>query len=98
MNAQRSPIPAATLDQKSRDAVAAAMNLPASVEADELMEAAAIAKLCSCSQRQVYRMQAAGLMPRSVRLGTMCRWRRSEILRWIADGCPPASGAKGGGR
>lgn len=93
MNALRPPIPAAGVDAKSRDA-AATINLPSTAEGDELLAAAAVAKLLGCSQRQVYRLTAAGLMPRSVRLGTMCRWRRAEIQRWIAAGCPASGGAK----
>ncbi|GMU81503.1 MAG: hypothetical protein AMXMBFR47_13740 [Planctomycetota bacterium] len=94
MNAvQRSSSPGDNLDAKARDAVAATMGLR-EAEADALIAVDAVAKLCDCSPRHIYRLSAEGLMPRSVRLGKTARWRRSEIQRWIAAGCPASGGAK----
>ncbi|MDA0917966.1 MAG: helix-turn-helix domain-containing protein [Planctomycetota bacterium] len=42
----------------------------------------------TCSTRHVRRLADAGAMPRPVKLGTLVRWRRVDIERWVADGCP----------
>jgi excisionase family DNA binding protein len=47
-----------------------------------------VAELCSCSERHVRRLADAGRMPAPIRLGALVRWRRDEILEWIAAGCP----------
>jgi len=47
-----------------------------------------LAHLLNCSQRSVYRLADSGRMPRPVKLGALVRWRRAEIDKWIADGCP----------
>ena len=41
-----------------------------------------------CSLRHVYRLSDANRMPRPIKLGALTRWRRTEILNWIAAGCP----------
>jgi excisionase family DNA binding protein len=55
----------------------------------------AVAALCACSPRHVYRMADAGRMPAPVRLGNLVRWDLAAIERWIADGCPPVRRAGG---
>lgn len=40
------------------------------------------------SLRTVWRLAAAGKLPKPVRIGSGKRWRREEILAWIASGCP----------
>lgn len=42
----------------------------------------------TCSTRHVRRMADSGAMPRPIKLGSLVRWRRLDIERWIADGCP----------
>lgn len=55
----------------------------------ELLDVRAVAALLGgCSTRHVYRLADAGRMPRPVRLGSLVRWRRAEVLDWIAAGCP----------
>ena len=45
-----------------------------------------------CSRSTVYSWLSDGWLPRPVRLaGHKNRWRRVELLDWIAAGCPPAS-------
>jgi len=53
-----------------------------------------VARLLNCSTRTVYRLNDAGRMPRSVRLGSLVRWNRSEIEQWITDGCPAPKGGR----
>ncbi len=61
-----------------------------------LIDVGAVAQLCCCSTRTVYRLADAGRLPRPVKLGALVRWRRAEIDEWLAAGCPPVRTAKGG--
>jgi excisionase family DNA binding protein len=53
-----------------------------------LLDVRAVATLLDCSPRHVYRLADAGRMPAPVRIGALVRWRRQDIDRWLADGCP----------
>jgi excisionase family DNA binding protein len=53
-----------------------------------LMNVEDLSALLRCSARTVRRMADSGQMPRPVRLGSLVRWRRSDIDAWLADGCP----------
>jgi excisionase family DNA binding protein len=53
-----------------------------------LLDVAGVAALLACSERHVRRLADSGRMPRPVRLGTLIRWNRAEIEKWIAAGCP----------
>ncbi|MGD8452211.1 MAG: helix-turn-helix domain-containing protein [Phycisphaerae bacterium] len=56
------------------------------------------ALLGRCSARSVYRLCDAGKMPFGFKLNGMRRWRRDELLDWIAADCPPVRVAKGAAR
>lgn len=62
---------------------------PGDVPAAAMLDVRAVAALCACSVRHVYRMADGGRMPRPVKLGALVRWRREELLDWIVAGCPP---------
>ena len=49
-----------------------------------------VAKMLCCSARSVYRLTDSGRVPRPVKLGSLVRWPRETIERWIAQGCPRA--------
>lgn len=51
-----------------------------------------VAALLSCSERHIRRLADAGRMPRPVRLSSLVRFRRSEIERWVQNGCPSLRG------
>ena len=62
----------------------------------ELIDVKAVSLLLGgCSTRHVYRLSDADLMPRPIRLGSLVRWRRSDLLEWIEGGCQPTRAAKG---
>lgn len=46
-----------------------------------------VASLLNCSSRHVYRLSDAGKMPAPLRLGSLVRWRKTEIESWIENGC-----------
>ena len=54
----------------------------------ELVDVETVARVLGCSTRTVYRLADSGKMPRPVKLGQLVRWPRTELERWIADGCP----------
>lgn len=60
-----------------------------------LLDVGQVASLLRCSQRHVYRLADAGRMPRPLKLGSLVRWRRDELLQWISDGCPRVRVTKG---
>jgi excisionase family DNA binding protein len=41
-----------------------------------------------CSTQHVRRLNDSGKMPKAVRVGSLLRWRRTDIESWIANGCP----------
>ena len=59
----------------------------------ELLRAEEVGALFfGCSRSTIYSWLSDGWLPRPVRLaGHKNRWRRVELLDWIAAGCPPAS-------
>ena len=62
----------------------------------ELLDVKDVAALLNCGARTVYRQSDAGRIPRPVKLGALVRWRRAELLDWIAAGCPSCRHIKGG--
>lgn len=56
-----------------------------------LITAAELAALMQISQRTLWRLLSAGKVIEPVRIGGNTRWRLSEVERWIANGCPPAT-------
>jgi predicted DNA-binding transcriptional regulator AlpA len=54
-----------------------------------LLRKKGLAELLDWSPRTIDRYDAAGLLPRPIQLGGSKRWRRAEIVGWIAAGCPP---------
>jgi len=47
-----------------------------------------LAVMLGVSLRQVWRLNASGMLPRPIRLGGSVRWNRREILDWFKSGCP----------
>jgi excisionase family DNA binding protein len=64
----------------------------------ELLNVKAVADLLSCSPRTVYRLADSGSMPQPVRLGSLIRWRRSELFVWLNAGCPNLRRTRKGAR
>jgi excisionase family DNA binding protein len=47
-----------------------------------------LARLLAVSVRTLWRLRSTRRLPVEIRLGGSVRWRRTEILAWIAAGCP----------
>ncbi len=55
----------------------------------ELLNAVQLAELLNISERTLYRLKSRGSLPTPILLGGSVRWRRVEILEWVACGCQP---------
>ncbi len=66
---------------------------------NELLTADEVAKMCGMSKSAFLRLADSGKTPASIKLERLRRWKREEILAWIAAGCPDRSaiGKKTGG-
>jgi predicted DNA-binding transcriptional regulator AlpA len=63
-----------------------------------LIDARALAALVDLSERTIWRLHAAGKLPRPVVLGSSTRWRADEIAHWIEAGCPARAAWEARGR
>jgi predicted DNA-binding transcriptional regulator AlpA len=61
---------------------------PGSSDLPLLIGVRTLAQLTERSIRSLLRDNAAGRLPRPVKLGRSVRWRRDEVVRWIEVGCP----------
>lgn len=53
-----------------------------------LLSADEVATLLSISIRHVHKLNVSERLPRPLRLGRAVRWRRDELLAWLAAGAP----------
>lgn len=62
---------------------------PYEAEVDEplLLTAAQVARLLQISLRTLWRLRSGRKLPLPVNLGSAVRWRREEVLEWVANGC-----------
>ncbi len=58
----------------------------------ELLNTAQAAKLLGIGERTLWRHSRSGTAPAPVAIGGSVRFRRSELLAWIAAGCPRIDG------
>lgn len=73
--------------------------MPTNVETSRSDQAALlcvnqVAALLQVSVRSVWRLRSAGELIEPVQIGGNTRWRRAELERWIAEGCPPISASE----
>jgi len=53
-----------------------------------LLTADEVAQLLGISTRTLWRLSRGGRCPLPLRIGGNTRWRRSEVERWVTEGCP----------
>jgi len=63
----------------------------------ELLTTKQAAALCGCGERSLWRWSRSGRAPAPLRIGgsAATRYRRAELLEWIAAGCPRVDGGAG---
>ena len=70
-------------------------NLPETI-APELVKTPEAAKMANVGERTWWRWSHDGTAPPPIKLGNgkqgAVRYRRSEIMQWISDGCPKIKG------
>ena len=58
----------------------------------ELLTCKEAARLAGCGERTWWSWSRSGLAPAPIKIGhgtrPACRYRRSQILAWISNGCP----------
>ena len=68
--------------------------------ASELLTTREAAKLCGLGERTFWRHAHSGAAPAPVKIGSgkqaSARYRRSDLLAWIAAGCPRCDGGPHG--
>lgn len=52
-----------------------------------LLDVKEVAALLGISDRTIWRMADAGQMPRPLSISRLRRWRRSDLMEWIDNGC-----------
>jgi excisionase family DNA binding protein len=60
--------------------------------APELLTTREAAQFCGLGERTFWRHSHSGVAPAPVRIGGSTRYRRSDLLEWIAAGCPRCDG------
>lgn len=53
-----------------------------------LLDVQAVAEMFDCSPQHVRRLSDGGRMPRPLQIGSLLRWRRTDLDAWLAAGCP----------
>lgn len=54
----------------------------------ELLTTRKAAELLGIGERTLWRYANSGRAPAPIRVGSAVRYRRAELLEWIAAGCP----------
>jgi predicted DNA-binding transcriptional regulator AlpA len=63
-----------------------------------LLTAAQVAQLLQISLRTLWRLRSGRKVPLPVNLGASVRWRRKEVLEWVANGCQGTNDSDNKGR
>lgn len=64
------------------------VNSSENLEESFLMTAEQAWRMCNLSKSAWYKARASNRIPAPVKIGGALRWRRDELKRWIAAGCP----------
>lgn len=54
----------------------------------QLLKAKELGRLLALSQRQIFRLNSCGKLPRPVRIGGAVRWKLADVTRWQDLNCP----------
>jgi excisionase family DNA binding protein len=57
-------------------------------EVDRLLTKKDLAERLRISTRSIDRKIRAEELPRGLKLGSLVRWRESDLAQWISEGCP----------
>lgn len=61
---------------------------PAQAPAAVVLDVDTVAAMLDCSPQHIRRLADAGRMPRPLRIGSLMRWRRTDLADWLDAGCP----------
>ena len=54
-----------------------------------LIDAKEASRLCCISSSTWYKLHSSGRVPVPIKLGRRTLWRKDELIKWVAAGCPP---------
>ena len=57
-----------------------------------LITTAEAARISGFGERTFWRWSRSGVAPAPIKIGSAVRYRRAEIIEWIAAGCPRVDG------
>lgn len=46
------------------------------------------AAFCMISESSFYKLNKKRMVPKPLRIGTMYRWRKNDLVSWVEAGCP----------
>ena len=55
---------------------------------NQLLTAKQLGLMLALSQRTIFRLTAAGKLPRPIRIGGAVRWKLTDVTRWQDLNCP----------
>lgn len=55
---------------------------------NQLLSAKQLGLMLALSKRQIFRLNACGLLPRPVKIGGAVRWKLADISCWQEMNCP----------
>jgi predicted DNA-binding transcriptional regulator AlpA len=55
---------------------------------NQLLTAKQMGLMLALSQRQIFRLNSCGKLPRPVRIGGAVRWKLADVTRWQELNCP----------
>lgn len=73
------------------DAPASSIEAPGEKPAPLLIDDREAAALCGVSRSHWRTLLQMGRVPTPIRLGRAVRWRREELVAWVAAKCPDAA-------
>lgn len=53
----------------------------------ELLTVGEVASMCAVATKTINRWRDMGFCPAPLKMCKSVRWRKSDVLAWIADGC-----------
>ena len=55
----------------------------ANLDPDELLDQNRVAKMLRCTTKFLEKKRVTGNGPRYAKIGSLCRYRRSDVLAWV---------------
>ena len=54
-----------------------------------LIDVKQVAAMVGMAERTIWRLMNCGKLPMAMKIGGSRRWRKTDVLQWIDEGCKP---------